>query len=80
MLVEIIEDDLPDFAAFQVDDDPHAVTVGLVSDIGDTVDLLVPHELANPLLEFGFVHLIGDFRDDDGLAVFSCILDRRSRT
>ena len=41
VLVEIVQDDLGNFAAPQLDDDPHAVAIGLVAKIGDAFDRLV---------------------------------------
>ena len=49
VLVEIVQDDLADLAALQVDDDAHAVAIGLVADVGDAFDRLLAHQLGDPL-------------------------------
>ena len=69
MLVEIVEDDLADLAALQLDDDAHAVAVGLVADVGDAFDGLVAHQVGDALDQLRLVDLIGDLVDDDLLAI-----------
>src|SRR5262249_17923550 len=69
VLVQVIEDDVADLAALQVDDDPEPVAIGLVADVGDAVDRLVPYQLRNALNQLGFVDLIGNRRDNDRGAV-----------
>ena len=75
MLEELIEDDLVLGAAFEFDDDAHAVAVGLIADVGDLVDDLVGDELGDALDEGGLVDLVGDLGDDDGLAATGDGLD-----
>ena len=65
--VELVQDDLGVLAALQLDDDPHAVAVGLVAQVGDPLDLLVVDELGDALDQLGLVDLVGDLRDDDRL-------------
>ena len=43
----------------------------------DAFDAFFARSLGNPLDHGGFVHLIGDFVDDDGKAVFADFLDPR---
>ena len=43
VLVEVVEDHLGLLAALQLDDDPHAVAVRLVAQIGDALDRLLAH-------------------------------------
>ena len=65
VLVEIVEHDLRHLAAAQLDDDAHAVAVGLVAKIGDALDGLLAHELGDLLEQPRLVHLIRDLGDDD---------------
>ena len=56
--------------ALELDHDTHTVAVGLVPDVGDTLQPLVLHLVGNGLDEHPLVHLIGQLRDDDtGAAV-----------
>ena len=45
-LVQVVQDDLGDLAALELDDDAHAAAVGLVAQVGDAFELLLAHELA----------------------------------
>ena len=65
---EVVEHHLGDFAALQLDDDAHAVLVGLVAQLGDAVDFLVAHQLGDALEQARLVHLVRQLGDDDGLA------------
>ena len=49
VLVEVVEDDLRHLAALQLDDDPHAVAIGLVAQVGDALDRLLAHQIGDPL-------------------------------
>ena len=65
VLVEVVEHDLADLAALQLDDDAHAVAIGLVADVGDALDGLVADQVGDALEQLRLVHLIGDLGDDD---------------
>src|SRR5205085_10435808 len=65
VLVQVVEDDVGDLAAFQIDDHAHAVAVGFVPDIGDALDRLLANELGDPLDQLRLVDLIRDRVDDD---------------
>ena len=78
VLVEVVEHDLGDLAALQLDDDAHAVAVALVADVGDAFDRLLAHQLGDPLDQLRLVHLVGDLGDDDLLPV-ALLLRSRSR-
>jgi hypothetical protein len=67
--VQLVEDDLGVLAALQLDDDPHALAVGLVAQVGDALDLLVVDELRDALDELRLVDLVRDLRDDDRFLV-----------
>ena len=57
--------------ASHLDDNPHAGAVGFVADIGNALNRLFTDKLADPLKKMRLVHLIGDFGDDDGLAILA---------
>ena len=67
MLVEVVEHDLRHLAALQLDDDPHAVAIGFVAQIGDALDRLLAHQVGDPLDQLGLVDLIRNLGDDDRL-------------
>ena len=46
-LVQVVEDDLGDFAALELDDDAHAGLVRLVAQVGNAVELLLADQLAD---------------------------------
>src|SRR5690606_32264226 len=73
--IELVQDDIRHGVAAKFDDDAHAVAVGLVAQIGDALDALFAHEVRDLLDHGGLVHLIGNFGDDDGLAVLADLLD-----
>ena len=76
MAIEIIEQHLGAFAALELNDDAHAVLVGLVTQsIGaDALDLLFLDQLGDFLDQARLVDLIGQLADDDarqiGIGVF----------
>ena len=47
VLEELVEDDLGDHAALELDHQAHAVAVGLVPEVGDLGDLLVVDEVGD---------------------------------
>ncbi|MNK90865.1 hypothetical protein D3C87_1109340 [compost metagenome] len=69
ILVEIVQDNLWDLAALELDDQAHAVLVGLVPDIGDAFDLLVVDQFGNAFLQRLLVDLVGNRVDHDRLAI-----------
>ena len=68
LLVEIVEHDVGDFAALELDDDTHAVLVRLVPELGNALDLLAAHEVRDALEQPRLVDLIRQLGDDDRLA------------
>ena len=68
---ELVEDDLGDRVALELDDDPHAVSVGLVAQVRDPFDALLAHELGDLLDQRRLVDLVGDLADDQRLAVLA---------
>ena len=71
-LVQVVEDDLRDFAALQLDDDAHAGLVRLVAQVGDALELLLADELADADQQVRLVDLVGDLVDDDRLPARPC--------
>jgi hypothetical protein len=59
-LEQVVEDDLRDFAALQLDHDAHAGLVRFVAQVGNALEALFAHELANPDEQIGLVHLVGN--------------------
>ena len=62
VLVEVVENDLRHFAALQLDDDPHAVAIGFVAQVGDALDRLLAHQIGDPLDQLRLVDLIRESR------------------
>ena len=79
-LVQVVEDDLRDFAALQLDHDAHAGLVRLVAQVGNAFEPFFADEFADPDEQIRLVHLVGNFVDDDGLAAALVdVLDVRAR-
>ena len=77
VLVEVVEHDLRHLAAAQLDDDPHAVAIGLVAEIGDALDDLLAVQLGDLLEQPLLVDLVRDLGDDDrDLVALLAFLDR----
>ncbi len=68
-LVELVDDDLGNLAALQLDHHAHARLVRLVAQVGDAVELLVADQLADAHQQVGLVHLVRNLVDDDRLAL-----------
>ena len=80
MLVEVVQDDFRHFAALQLDDDAHALAIGLVAKIGNAFDGLFADQLGDLLDQPRLVHLVGNLGDDDRLLVALLrLLDRGLR-
>src|SRR5205085_6993506 len=71
VLVELVEHDLRLSSTLQFNHDAHAIAITLVANVGDVLDGLVVDEVGDALDEPGFVYLVGNFGDDNGLAVFA---------
>ena len=70
VLEELVEHDLRLGAALEFDHDAHAVAIAFVANVGDVIDDFVVHQLRDALDQARLVDLIGNFGDDDRLAVF----------
>ena len=71
MRIQVVEDDFGVLAPLQLDDDAHAVLVGLVAQtvVGDALDLFVADKIGDTLDQARLVHLVGKFGDDDRLTI-----------
>ena len=69
--VELVQHHIGHGVALQLDDDAHALAVGLVANIGDAFDPLLAHQLGDLLDHRRLVHLIGDLGDDQRLALLA---------
>ncbi len=63
VLVELVEHHVRVGAALGLDDQPHALAVGLVLEVGDVLDLLGLDELGDLLGEASLVHLVRELGD-----------------
>ena len=75
MLIQFIQRDLRISVPLQLDDDPHAFAVGLISDVRDAVYPLVLYQFSDLLDPSGFVYLKRDLCDDDLHASALCLFD-----
>ncbi len=65
MLVQVVQDDLRDRVPLEVNDQPLAGTRrGLIPDVGDAADPVVPDEFGDLLREIVGVDLVGQLGDD----------------
>ena len=64
-LVEVVQHDLGDLAALQLDHRAHARLVALVAQVGNALEALLAHHLADLDQELRLVHLVGQLVDDD---------------
>ncbi|MNJ31361.1 hypothetical protein D3C77_259960 [compost metagenome] len=74
--IELIQDHVARGVALQLDDDAHALAVRLVADIGDAFQAFLAHHFGDALDQGLLVHLIGQFGDDDGVAILADFLHR----
>ena len=77
VLEELVQDDLGLGAALEFDDDAHAVAIAFVANVGNVFNRLVVDQLRDALDQARLVHLVRNFGDDDGLAVFVESFDAR---
>ena len=77
VLVELVQHDLRDHAALELDHDPHALAIGLVAQVGDLGDLLLVDEVGDLLDQAGVAALLdheGQLGDDDRLLAVADVL------
>ena len=70
-LEEVVQDNFRLFAAFHFDDDAHALAVGFIAHVGDAFDFFRLHQFGDALDQARLVDLVGNFGDDDALAVLA---------
>ena len=75
MLVEIIQHNLCNFAALQVNDHAHAILVRLVTQTGNPLDLLVLDEFGNLFEHAGLVDLVRQLGKYNMLAALGIIFN-----
>ena len=68
VLVELVENNLRLLATLEVDDDAHALAVGLVVEAGNLRDGLLLDQIGDLLDELGLVDLVGNLGHDDAVA------------
>ena len=68
-LIELVEDDIGVDILLEVDDDAHALAIGLVVDIGDAFNLLFVGKLGNVLDEFGLINAVRYLGDDNAVVL-----------
>ena len=73
---QLVQDDVAGRVALQLDHDPHALAVGFVANVGNAFQTLLAHHFGDALDQGLFVDLIGQFGDDDGLAVLADLFHR----
>ena len=72
--VEIVQHHFAVFAASQLDHHAQAVLVRFVADLGDALDALFLHQFGDLLDHARLVDLVGQFLDDDHIAVAVALL------
>ena len=81
LFVQVVQYNIGNFAAAQLDDDPHAVLVGLIAQFGDALDLFVAHQFCNFFQQSRLVDLVWQLGDHDGLLVVAAdIFNMRPRS
>ena len=76
VLVEVVEHDLRDGVALELDDQAHAgARRGVVADVGDAGDLALVGQLGDAQQQVVGVDLVGQLRDDEERATAVVLLD-----
>src|SRR4029079_8704738 len=65
-LVEVIQHDVRDRVAFQLDHDAHAFPIRFIPQVRNPLELLVIDQLGNSFEQLGFIDLIRNLGDHDG--------------
>ncbi len=68
---KLVQHHVGDSIALQLDDDAHALAVGLVAQVGDALDALLADQLGDALDQRRLVDLVGDLGDDERLALLA---------
>ena len=75
---EMVQHHLRISILLQLDNDAHTDTVGLVTQVGNTLQPLFAHLFGDLAHQFAFIHLIGQLRHDDTGAVCAELLKLRA--
>src|SRR6185312_3585645 len=70
VLVQLVQHQLRFASALEFNHNAHSVAVALIANVGDVVNNFVVDQLRNALNQPRLIHLIGNFGDDDRLAIF----------
>ena len=68
-LEQVVQNHLRVSVAAQLHNDPHAIAITFIANVGDALKLLVVDHLGDALNQRRFVGLIGQLRDDHGIAI-----------
>ena len=79
-LVEVVQHDIGDSIALQLDDDANAFAVALVPKVRDAFYSLVAHQIGDLFDQHALVHLIGNFGDDQRFAILADVLGFDARS
>ena len=71
VLIQIIEDHLRLRVTLEINHDAHAVTVALIADIADTIQLLLMHQFSNLFNQLGLVDAVRNLSNDDAVTAVS---------
>ena len=74
-LEELVEHDLRIDVLAHLDDNAHTLAVGLITDVGDTLNTLVLVQIGNVLDQTGLIDLIGQLGDDDAETALFILFD-----
>src|SRR5207342_3820444 len=69
--IELVEHDVRHRLALELDHHAIALAVALVAQVGDAVDLLLAHQIGDALDHRRLVHLVRNFRDDEGFTLLA---------
>ena len=73
--IKLVEHHFGRCIPLELNDNAHAHAVRFVGNAGNALDLLVAHHFCDPLDHRGFVHLIGDLIEHNGVAILANFLD-----
>jgi len=73
--VKLVQNNIGNRIAFQLDHDPHAGAIALVTNIRDPFNALVTNKFGDLFNHRRLVHLIRDFSNDESVSIFPDFLD-----
>ena len=75
VFVELVENLLRLGSALQFNHDAHTIPVRLITHVGDRVDLAFPVQFGNAFDQAGFIQLVRNFINNDGITTFTNFID-----